>query len=495
MGVAGNLKNNISPKARLMLGLTVLTVVGVVTITYMRLNSGEVIQGDSGATLNMPPTKDQISKDRPTDIIKYGDNTAVGEIYKKDEEIRAKEAAKSAADDDLGTGEKGYSSHVDDVRLQMKEAKPPAPVEESPEEASGQSKLQALMEERRKAQEKTASEQNAGRGQQVLAIQENPWKQFLDSELRDANDYELSLQAKVAGIKSKDLQVAAAHYDESVADSNRNNAQPATSNGGSTAGYEQYLNIGKNGSKSSIADASARRKSPGHAAVDDEEDDDAVAEPDYPSERISKTATSKPKANGFVHVGETYYSVLQIGVNTDEISPIRAVSVEKGILDGAIFVGSPARVGEKAALNFTSMSLKGHSYKINAIALDPETYRSGIADGVDNHVISRYTKLGLAAFVDGYAQSLTSVQTTTNTDGSQSSIASQVPNATDQVAVGIGKVGQKMTPIFEREFDQPPTVTVSANRSIVIMFMQELDLNGQSTGPSDDDDDSPRNSK
>jgi hypothetical protein len=51
-----------------------------------------------------------------------------------------------------------------------------------------------------------------------------------------------------------------------------------------------------------------------------------------------------------------------------------------------------------------------------------------------------------------------------------------LPSAADQVKVGIGKVGEKMTPIFEKEFDRPPTVTVEANRSIVIMFMQEIDL-------------------
>lgn len=473
MGSMGNIKKNISPKARLMLGLTVLAVAGTVTITYMRLeNSNQVVQGDGGANLNMPPTKDQISKDRPTDVIKYGDNTAVGEIYKQDEARRAQEAAKTDA------------SHVDEIRLEMKESKPVAPVVEAPEPA-GPSKLQALMDERRRAQEKSTSEEKANRGKQVLAIQENPWKAFIEGELRDTNDYELSLQAKISGIKAKDAKVATPKYEETTGASTRGNPQSSGTSSGST-GYEQYLNIAGNNSTTATR-AKTEQSSRDSTYDEDEEVSESTAEPDYPSERITKSATTKAKASGFVHVGETYYSVLQIGVNTDEISPIRAISVDKGILDGAVFVGSPARVGQKATLNFTSMSLKGRSYKINAIALDPETYRSGIADSVDNHVFSRYSKLALAAFVDGYAQSLTSVQTTTNTDGSQSSIASQVPNAGDQVAIGIGKVGQKMTPIFEREFDQPPTVTVTPNRSIVIMFMEELDLNGQSSGPSEDE--------
>lgn len=480
MGAMGNIKNNISPKARLMLGLTVIAVVATVTISYMRLEGDQVTQSTGGADLNMPPTKEQISKDKPTDIIKYGDNTAIGEIYKKDEQRRADEAKNTNRNSDGGE-----TSHVDDVRLQMQESKPVVVKDKPAEAEKGQSRLQALMEERRRAQEKNASEQNASRGKQVLAIQENPWKQFLENEMRDANDYEISLQAKVAGIRAKDLIVPAAKFEEATADSSRTANGNAQSGSGSSSGFSQYLNIGKNGSGGADQVQTSKKKpTSSSSAADEDEDDDVQA--DYPSERIAKSSMAKQKASGFVHVGETYYSVLQIGVNTDEISPIRAVSVDKGILDGAVFVGSPVRVGEKAALNFTSMSLKGRSYKVNAIALDPETYRSSLADSVDNHVFSRYSKLALAAFVDGYANALTGTQTTTNTDGSQSSITNPLPSASDQMKVGIGKVGEKMTPIFEREFDQPPTVTVEPNRSIVIMFMQELDLNGQSSGPSDD---------
>lgn len=473
MGAMGNIKNNISPKARLMLGLCVIAIVATVTVTYMRLGDDQIIQGTGGADLNMPPTKEQISKDKPTDVIKFGDNTAVGELYKKDEARRADEAKTT------------NSSHVDDIRLQMKDAKPvdqakPTDPEKSP------SRLQALMEERRKAQEKTASEEKAAtRTQPVLAIQENPWKQFLDNELRDANDYEISLQSKVAGIRANDLLVPTAKFDESTVNSGKNNLQANSGSSGSS-GYAQYLNIGKNGTPDNSSSENSHSKKGSGSAADQEEDEESQAEPEYPSERIAKSAVAKPKATGFVHVGETYYSVLQIGVNTDELSPIRAVSVDKGVLDGAVFVGAPARVGEKATLTFTSMSLKGRSYKVNAIALDPDTYRSGLADGVDNHVFSRYSKLALAAFVDGYANALTGTQTTTNTDGSQSSITNPLPSASDQMKVGIGKVGEKMTPIFEREFEQPPTVTVEPNRSIVIMFMQELDLNGQSSGSDED---------
>lgn len=478
MGALGNMKSNITPKARLMIGLSVVAVFSTVGITYMRLNSNNVAEAAGVADLKMPPTKDQISKDKPTDVIKFGDNTAVGEIYVAAEARKAEEAQKSK------------ESHVDDIRLQLKETKPVETVKPI-EPNEGKSKLQELMEKRKQVQEQNGSEQMSNRGKQVLAIQENPWKQFLDNEMRDANEFELSFQSKVATIKARDLMVPGAKFEENVVTTKKGlNGQGTESSADPYAGttYGKYLGNGQADSTDTVQGGQNNKgyggKGQGGKAGVAEQDGQSS---DYPSERIAKSAVNKPVNTGFVHVGETYFSVLQIGVNTDEISPIRATSVDKGILEGAVFVGNPARTGEKAMLNFTSMSLNGRSYKINAIALDPDTYRSGIADGVDNHVFSRYSKLALAAFVDGYSNALTGTQTVRNTDGSSSSITNPLPAPADQVKVGIGKVGEKMTPIFEREFDQPPTVTVEPNRSIVIMFMQELDLNGQSTGPEETD--------
>jgi type IV secretory pathway VirB10-like protein len=122
------------------------------------------------------------------------------------------------------------------------------------------------------------------------------------------------------------------------------------------------------------------------------------------------------------------------------------------------------------------MSWKGQNYSINAIALDPETYRSGLADSVDNHTFERYSKLAIASFVDGYADALQDTQTVTNTDGSSSTQTNALPDAADQMKMGIGKMGEKFSPIFEREFDRPPTVTVEANKSIIVMFMATVDL-------------------
>lgn len=457
MGAIGNMKSNITPKARLMIGLTVLAVGGVVTFSYMKLSGASVAESTGVADLNMPPTREQISKDKATDQVRFGDNTAVGELYKNDEKRRAEEA------------KKGGGSHVDDIRLKLQETKLVVPVKEAIPEEVQPSRLQKLMEERRKAQEKTDSEQRSNAGRQVLTIQENPWKQFLEEELREAAEYEVSAITKVDSIITASKTTPSPKFEEIAQSTNKLNDQKNNSRSTSNSGYAKYLNDPQDNQAGNYRDN-------GRYDDSDESADENEVSQDYPSERIAKAAVTKKDVNGTVHVGDSYYSVLQIGINTDEISPVRAVSVDRGLLEGAVFVGNPARTGEKAVVTFTSMKYKGRSYKINAIAVDPDTQRSGIVDGVDNHVFSRYSKLALAAFVDGYANALTSTQTINNSDGSSSTITNPLPNAADQIKVGIGKVGEKMTPIFEKEFERPPTVTVEPNRSIVVMFMQEIDL-------------------
>lgn len=479
MSAIDNLRK-IPVKTRLMIGLAVLSVMLVVGLTVLRLGgSEEKVESAGAARLNMPPTKEQISRDKPTEVVRFGENTTVGQLYRKDEQRRADEA------------EKGDNSHVDEVRLRLDapknvepEVKPEAP------KVVMQDKLAMLKKERNEIQESQDRERQARGG--ATPLQENPWKMFIDSERAMSTEYETALASTVSGLKpGRTLPFPA--YEEN---SNKATAVSGRNSGGVTgstsgSGYEQYLSAnttsgvpnavpGSQGSQGpQSATQRAQQKASGKkvtAQQVEEEEADEEETPDYPSERIAKAAMTKTAVVGTVPVGSTVYSVLQIGVNTDEISPIRAVMVEKGRLEGAVLTGEPKRVGEKAQLTFSSMSLNGRSYSINAIALDTDTYRSVLADGVDNHTFERYSKLFAAAFVEGYADALSGTQTITNTDGSSSSRKDPLPNTSAQIKVGVGEIGKKMSPIYAREFDRPPTVTVEPNKSIIIMFMQELNL-------------------
>ncbi len=177
-----------------------------------------------------------------------------------------------------------------------------------------------------------------------------------------------------------------------------------------------------------------------------------------------------------IYPGELAYGFLQIGVNTDEIGPVRAVIYGNGELDGAVLLGEPRRVGKSATIKFSSMSVGGVPKNITAIALNPDTLRPAFADSVDTHAFERYFKLALAAAGDGYVKVMTGSSTKTYADGSSERVIERLPELEDQIAVMVGSVGQKLLPKFERDFDRPPTVGVDPNREIIVMFMTAVDI-------------------
>ena len=483
MGALSNMKQNINPRARLMIALTVVLVGSIIAFGFWRIMGTSTDENPALAKLESAPTKQNIHRDTAADEIKFGDDTAVGQIYKADGERRANEALNS------------NSSHVDSLRVNVQPEKiekiEPKPAATSP------NNLQKLIKEREDNAQKAEVKNTQQRAQTSATFQENPWKAFLDNESKEIQEYATAYAAKIDEVQQGQVRpLAKATYDEQLqagvtsslqADGAIPYRETGTGSASTSQRTLQYLKT------AGISPAAASGQSQGNGVAriggkftqteyidqyDAEGDvgDSEGATSDYPSERIARKSVSKEQPVGEVMVGQTFYSVLQIGVNTDEISPVRAVMVQKGLLEGAVLTGEPARTGEKAKITFSNMSWNGKSYQVSAIALDPDTYRSGLADGVDNHTFERYSKLMIASFVDGYADALQDSQTTTNTDGSSSTVNSALPNATDQIKVGVGKMGEKFSPIFEREFDRPPTVTVEPNKSIVVMFMSNLDL-------------------
>lgn len=181
-----------------------------------------------------------------------------------------------------------------------------------------------------------------------------------------------------------------------------------------------------------------------------------------------------------IMAGDMYYAVLEIEVNTDEISPVRATIVQEGPLKGGVLVGIPKRVGGKSMIEFSTLSLNGQTYSgLSVVAVDPDTMRTAFADDVDYHTFERYFKLAAASIVAGYADALVSVEKQTTATGSEKEVRVAIPDFNDRMAVAIGRVGEKLEPVFEKEFERPPTVMIYKNRDLGIMFLSELIINGE----------------
>ncbi len=471
-GFLNNLNNSIPAKARVTLLLTLIIVIAIVFYFLTSSVGGkEEVVNQGVAQVEAAPSTDDIRKDTPLDKPLFGDNSEVAKVYKKDEEQSTELATKTA-----------NTSHLDALRVKIEEeakakeaAKPVTP----PPNTS----LQSLLDKRKAEQEKAIQAQNARQAtqQNQAAVAQNPWAQFLMEERKFAKDYAIVYGGEIEKVKASQTKVARAGYEEQGTEGSGQLANGAVVNQPAygSLGYQQVMN----GNTGVVPGAGQQALLPQVAASQDQlasdtaENGAEVASYDYPSERLAAQNKRKAAEPENIVVGETFYAMLQIGVNTDEISPIRAVVVENGKLQNAVLVGTPARVGEKAVLTFDKMSVNGKSTTINAVALDPDTLRTGVADGVDRHTVERYSKLFLASFVEGFAEGLTGGQTTTNTDGSQSTITDALPDPADQAMVGLGNVGKRFAPIFEKEFDRPPTVTVEPNKTVILMFLEDIDLN------------------
>lgn len=191
---------------------------------------------------------------------------------------------------------------------------------------------------------------------------------------------------------------------------------------------------------------------------------------------VSPTSTMETPKAQYITAGTMYYSILEIGINTDELSPVRATVVQEGPLKGAVLIGEPTRVGEKSVIKFSTMAVNGKDYSVSVVALDPDTMRTGLADDVDNHTFERYFKLAAASIVSGYAEALTGETTTNDPSGGSTTIKAALPKGSDQIAAAIGNVGTVLAPKFEKEFDRAPTITVNGNRDLGIMFMSGVQL-------------------
>lgn len=171
--------------------------------------------------------------------------------------------------------------------------------------------------------------------------------------------------------------------------------------------------------------------------------------------------------------GEIIYGINNIEINTDEPNIVRAVIAEQGEPYGAILLGSREKINDVVGIRFNKYSKGGVSYPIDAIAIDPLTWKTGLADDVDHHYFSRYTGIIIAALLEGYSETLTNT-TSTNTDSGVSESQDKIESFSDRIQYSFGKVGEYLAPKFLENVDRDSTVTVNGDREIGIMFMSDF---------------------
>jgi intracellular multiplication protein IcmE len=182
-----------------------------------------------------------------------------------------------------------------------------------------------------------------------------------------------------------------------------------------------------------------------------------------------------------IKAGTILFAVLEVTLNSDQMGTPVMATIVSGKLKGAKLLGSFSRQNDKLVVQFNTMTMDSRpsSIGINAYAIDAETAQNALASNVDNHYLLRYGSLLGAAFLEGFGNAWSSVQTSTNdSNGLINVYTAPPPEATAETAIyqGLGQIGTNMGQQMSQVFQTPPTVTLDAGTGLGILFMSDLSL-------------------
>lgn len=174
--------------------------------------------------------------------------------------------------------------------------------------------------------------------------------------------------------------------------------------------------------------------------------------------------------------GDIVFAIIETSINSDEPGPVLA-RIVSGPLKGSKVLGDFERQDKKLMLTFNTLSVPDvpESIAVDAIAIDPETARTALATGVDNHYLTKYGSLIAASFLEGMGQAVeTSIGTPQLSSGGSATIANTLPADTrDQMIVGLGKAGQRIATEIDKSNIQP-TVTLNSGTGVGLLMMSDL---------------------
>lgn len=182
-----------------------------------------------------------------------------------------------------------------------------------------------------------------------------------------------------------------------------------------------------------------------------------------------------------IKAGTVMYAVLKTSINSDEQTPIMA-KIVMGPLKGSVLLGRFQRVNKKLLLSFNLLNDPHYnrSLSMNSVAIDPDTARTALSGMVNNHYLLRYGTLFASAFLQGFSNAVIASTTQTHClfGGFLCSTRSKL-NTPQQIAVGLGSVGEQYADKLGDNFYRPPTVQIPGGTGIGVLMMSDLTLPAQ----------------
>lgn len=178
-----------------------------------------------------------------------------------------------------------------------------------------------------------------------------------------------------------------------------------------------------------------------------------------------------------IKAGTIMFATLDVGINSDEKSPILATIVE-GQLRGAKLIGefTHSDQDKKVLLSFNLMNLPKlpNSVSLNAVAIDEKTAHTMLADRVDSHYLLRYGTLFASSFISGLADAVGKSGSSTTVSPVGVTVSQPTLDTTKLVVTGLGAVGKQYSSSLSSNFTTPVTVYVNPGTGIGILFKTDL---------------------
>lgn len=179
--------------------------------------------------------------------------------------------------------------------------------------------------------------------------------------------------------------------------------------------------------------------------------------------------------NILIPAGQIHYAQTLTEANSDVPGPVLA-HVLSGPLAGSRLIGKFDKKKEFLSITFDRAVLKGITYNINAIALDPKTTLTGMATDVDHHYLKRVVLPAAASFVEGMASAISeSGKTSVTVQGETVASETQDSSNDQEVSAGVDKMGTKLGEIFDDMADDTEvTIVVHRGTPMAILFLEPV---------------------
>ena len=174
-----------------------------------------------------------------------------------------------------------------------------------------------------------------------------------------------------------------------------------------------------------------------------------------------------------VPAGTVVYGQTLTEADSDIPAPI-LVSVLSGMFAGGRAIGTFTKTPDYLVLSFGTIIKDRKEYKVNALAIDPETTLAGLETDIDHHYFERFVLPAAAGFISGFGNYATQAGSTVTFSTVGVSQSYPPLSTKNELLAGLGQGANAISSAISQEESVQPTIYIAGGTPIGIMFVSSL---------------------